>query len=129
MSKYRHINFDDPEQHAIFRGLYDINTMIKIILDYDIPPYEAFDVLIQCFTKENVETNLEVLRNDLPVRFYEFLRDNIIIFKWDSFYSSIELPLLAHIDKDGEVDPKYIEGVEVLKKYFSANADKGVEEE
>ena len=129
MSKYRHINFDDPEQHAIFRGLHDINTMVKIILDYDLPPYEAFDVLIQCFTKENVETNLEILRNDLPARFYEFLRDNIIIFKWDSFYSSIELPILAHIVENGEVDPKYIEGVEVLKKYFSENPAREIKEE
>lgn len=115
----RFINFHDPEQHEIFRGIYDINTMINLIIDYDLPPYEAFDVLIQCFTRENAEANIEVLQEKLPIRFFDFLRTNMLLHEWETYYESISHPMFSHVVENGDFDPKYKEGVEVLKTYFN----------
>ncbi|KAA0131481.1 hypothetical protein FYZ48_25380 [Gimesia chilikensis] len=104
-----------------FRGIYDLRQMFELLNEFVYDANAILNLLPQCFTQDNCEENVKFLKDKLSPSSFSFVVTNSRRFDLDED----ETPYVnnadwyAHVVIDGKLDPRYLEGLKVLKSYFS----------
>ncbi|QDT97195.1 hypothetical protein [Gimesia aquarii] len=111
--------FDISECFAQFKGVYDLQELFEITIDYSFAPWETNWLLPQCITEDNFEVNIALIEKKWAKHFVEGLVSSIRVgaFKDVSPYANSEW--FSHVVENGKFDSHFLEGIRVLKNKFA----------
>ncbi|HCO24198.1 MAG: hypothetical protein CME31_17005 [Gimesia sp.] len=102
-----------------FRGIYDLKKMLELLDEYYCTPNVLFNLLPQCITKANCAQKIAYLQQKADPDTFSFIVTNSRRLDLDEVGYLNSGDWYAHVVIDGKLDPRFLEGIKVLRSFFS----------
>ena len=102
-----------------FRGIYDLRKILDLLFEHYYNSGNLLDLLPQCITEENCAKNVAYLQQKISPSTFSFIVTNSRRFDLDEEGYINSGDWYAHVVIDGKLDPRFLEGIKVLKSFFA----------
>ncbi|QDT41974.1 hypothetical protein Pan241w_20540 [Gimesia alba] len=116
------INWNDIQKSfEPFKGVFELQDLIKLCSDISIAAWEACYLLPQCFTEENFEENIVLIEKEWGKHFVDALVVEVREGMLSEVDSLLDSEAFSHVVQNGEFDSHFLKGIKVLKSHFADN--------